>query len=82
MSCECDRCGLEDPDCQCYVIYLEARISSLEERLALKMSSLQMVKMSLFMINMEFMLHIGTRNLGILGVIVWRDPAMTAVRIG
>jgi len=33
MSCECDRCGLEEPDCQCYVIYLEERISSLEERL-------------------------------------------------
>lgn len=27
---ECDRCGLEDPDCQCYMYELENRICLLE----------------------------------------------------
>lgn len=30
---ECDKCGLNDIECQCYVHELEERISSLEESL-------------------------------------------------
>jgi len=30
---ECDKCGLCDPDCQCYVHELEIRITHLEEEL-------------------------------------------------
>ena len=27
----CDTCGLDDPECQCYVYELEKRIAALEE---------------------------------------------------
>lgn len=30
MTNDCDRCGLSDPDCQCYVMALEKRIEQLE----------------------------------------------------
>lgn len=33
MGNECDKCGLIDPECQCYVYELEDRIIALEEGL-------------------------------------------------
>jgi hypothetical protein len=29
----CDRCGLEDPECDCYLYELEKRVGRLEEEL-------------------------------------------------
>lgn len=31
MSSECDRCGLEDPDCHCELYELRKRVDALEE---------------------------------------------------
>jgi hypothetical protein len=30
---ECEKCGLEDPDCHCYLYEIEDRVSLLEEGL-------------------------------------------------
>lgn len=30
---ECDKCGLKDPECHCYLYELEERISFLEENM-------------------------------------------------
>lgn len=30
---ECDKCGLEDPECHCYLYEVEERVSRLEEEL-------------------------------------------------
>ncbi len=30
---ECDKCGLEDPECHCYLYEVEERVSILEEEL-------------------------------------------------
>lgn len=33
MSAECNKCGLDDIECKCYVYELEERIQMVEERL-------------------------------------------------
>lgn len=33
MSSECDRCGLEDPECHCYLHEVAQRVERLEEEL-------------------------------------------------
>ena len=33
MSSECDKCGLENTECNCYLCELEERVSFLEESL-------------------------------------------------
>lgn len=33
MSDNCDKCGLDDSDCMCYIFKLEDRIETLEEEL-------------------------------------------------
>jgi len=33
MSDACDKCGLEDPECHCYLYELEQRVTLLEEKL-------------------------------------------------
>lgn len=33
MIADCDRCGLEDPECQCYLHEIAKRVEALEEGL-------------------------------------------------
>ncbi len=36
MSGECDKCGLEDPECHCYLHEIEERVTAIENKLDMR----------------------------------------------